>query len=305
LRNVELKPRTRHDIDQQVAKLLDGIGNPEPPLRLSDVRDALSLDLQFYSSAQTGVLAETVHRLRVGVHQVIRRPFLLLDVVKKLNLKALWVPDRKRILIDADEPALKHRWNEAHEVGHSIIPWHEVMLHGDNLRTLKPCCHHAIEAEANYAAGRILFLQDRFTEQMTDSPLDLAAIHQLHKIFGNTITSTLWRAVEQVDTPALAVVSVHPHYPPDDFDASAPCRYFVRSAGFASQFSNITELAIFEFIRSYCNWKKAGPLGEAEAIITDDIGQSHVFFFESFCNRYETLTLAVYRRKHADVFANA
>ncbi len=100
--------------------------------------------------------------MRIGLHQVVKRPVLLLDVVKKLNLKALWLPDRKRILIDGDEPSLKHRWNEAHELGHSIIPWHDVVLHGDNHRTLKPACHHAIEAEANYAAGRMLFLQDRF-----------------------------------------------------------------------------------------------------------------------------------------------
>ena len=33
-----------------------------------------------------------------------------------------------------DEPKLKHRWNEAHEVGHSIIPWHKAYLHGDRAR---------------------------------------------------------------------------------------------------------------------------------------------------------------------------
>jgi Zn-dependent peptidase ImmA (M78 family) len=300
LRNVELKPRTRHDIDQQVAKLLSGIGNPEPPLQLSDVRDALKLDLQFYSSTQTSVLSETVHRFRVGLHQVARRPFLLIDVVKKLSLKALWVPDRKRILIDADEPELKHRWNEAHEVGHSIIPWHEAVLHGDNHRTLKPACHHAIEAEANYAAGRTLFLQDRFTREL---PLDLAVVKALHKAFGNTLTSTLWRAVEHFDGPALGVVSSHPHYPPDDFDFNSPCKYFIRSPAFAAQFSNVTELAVFSAMQNYCTWKKTGPLGESEMVVTDDIGQSHVFFFESFCNRYETLTLAVYRHKHSMVVA--
>lgn len=80
----------------------------------------------------------TTHKMRIGLHQVVKRPLLLVDVVKKLNLKALWLPDRKRILIDSDEPLLKHRWNEAHEIGHSIIPWHEVVLHGDNRRTLKP-----------------------------------------------------------------------------------------------------------------------------------------------------------------------
>jgi len=303
LRNVELNPRIRTDIDQQVAKLLRGLGNPEPPLQLTDVRAALELDLQHYSSSQTGVLAETVHRMRVGFHQVLRRPLLLLDVVKKLSLKALWVPDRKRILIDTDEPLLKHRWNEAHEVGHSIIPWHEAMLHGDNHRTLKPACHHKVEAEANYAAGRTLFLQDRFKQELLDSPLDLTAVKALRKTFGNTITSTLWRAVEQADSPVLGVVSVHPQYPPHDFNLTAPCKYFIRSPAFTAQFSNVTELAAFGVMQTYCNWKKRGPVGEAEVILTDDAGESHVFYFESFCNTYETLTLAAYRRKHVTVVA--
>jgi hypothetical protein len=239
--------------------------------------------------------------MRVGFHQVVRRPLLLVEVVKKLSLKALWVPDRKRILVDADEPTLKHRWNEAHEIGHSIIPWHEAVLHGDNHRTLKLACHHAVEAEANYAAGRTLFLQDRFTRELLDSPLDMAAIKLLHKTFGNTLTSTLWRAVEHLDSPALAVVSVHPHYPPENFDWVSPCRYFIRSPAFVAQFSNITELAVFSVMQTYCTLKKRGPLGEAEVVVTDDIGQSHVFYFESFCNTHETLTLAVYRRKHAMV----
>ena len=47
MQNIELQPRTRSDIDQQIEKLLRGIGNPEPPLRLANLRTALQLDLQF------------------------------------------------------------------------------------------------------------------------------------------------------------------------------------------------------------------------------------------------------------------
>jgi len=240
LRNIELKPRTRSDIDQQVGKL---------------------------------------------------------------NLKALWVPDRKRILIDGDEPPLKHRWNEAHEIGHSIIPWHEIVLHGDNHRTLKPACHHAVEAEANYAAGRTLFLQDRFQRELLDSPIYLDSIKRLHKTFGNTITSTLWRAIEHMGSPALGVV--HPHYLPENFAWVSPCRYFIRSPAFAAQFSTFTGLDAFTMMQSYCTWKRREPLGEAELVIDDDSGQSYIFFFESFCNTYDTLTLATYRRQHAMVVGYA
>lgn len=115
------------------------------------------------------------------------------------------------------------------------------------------------------------------------------------------MTSTLWRAVEHATIPALGVVSVHPHYPPDNFDWVSPCRYFIRSPGFAAQFTKVTELQAFQAMQVYCSWKKRGPLGESEIIVTDDIGQRHVFFFESFSNSYETLTLAVHQRQHVAV----
>lgn len=117
-----LDERTAADIDGPIARMLRELGQPEPPLRLELVRDILKLDRQFYSSTDDSVLRETVHRLRVGTQQVIRRPSLLLDVVRKRELRALWVPDRRRILIDEELPSSKHRWGEAHEIGHSLIP---------------------------------------------------------------------------------------------------------------------------------------------------------------------------------------
>jgi hypothetical protein len=299
MRNIELKPRIKGDIDSQVQRLLNALDNPDPPLRLADVRTALELDLQYYSSQQTGVLAEMSHRLRVGIHQVIRRPMLLVEVVRKLNLKALWIPDRKRILIDTDEPQLKHRWNEAHEIGHSITPWHEMCLHGDNQRTLTLACHHAVEAEANYAAGRLLFLQDRFATELLDSAIDMSAIRRLKKTYGNSMTTTLWRAVEHAPFPALGVVSVHPHYVPDNFDWVSPCKYFIRSPRFAQQFSAISETQTFRLLRTYCGWQTKGPLGGAEVILKDDNGAEHVFYAESFNNTYETLTIIGHRKRRA------
>jgi hypothetical protein len=125
LQNKHLDERTARDIDSKVRKVLRDLGNPKPPLRLEYVRDVLELDRAYYSSTDDGVLHETVHRLKMAGKQVIRRPRLLLEVVKKLELKALWVPDRNRILIDAELPSAKQRWGEAHEIGHSLLPWHE------------------------------------------------------------------------------------------------------------------------------------------------------------------------------------
>jgi hypothetical protein len=82
---------------------------------------------------------------------------VLLDAVKQLDIKALWIPDRKRILIDRDLPTAKQGWGEAHEVGHSILPWHNLALHGDKKQTLSPTCEFQVESDANFTAGRCAF----------------------------------------------------------------------------------------------------------------------------------------------------
>jgi len=304
LRNLFLKDRTARDIDQQVGKILRDLGSPEPPLKIDDVRELLRLDRQYYSSSDDGVLREVAHRLKVAGKQIIRRPTLLLDVVRKMDLKALYLPDSKRILIDQDLPAVKQRWGEAHEIGHDIIPWHQGLMLGDTKATLRPACHAQLEAEANYAAGRLLYLQDGFREHLGEQP-DLAGIRELAKAFGNSITTALWRVVEYLDIPAIGAVTDHPHRPGDEFDPAKPCRYFIRSRRFEAEFGRIDEQAIFAVLGEYCADKRGGPLGAAEVILSDDRGEEHVFYFETFYNRYEALTLGVYRGKRKRVIRSA
>lgn len=304
MRNLQLSEKTARDIDQQVTKVLRGLGNPTPPLRLADVRELLRLDLMYYSSPEDGFLAESISRVRIAARQVIRRPALLGEAIRKLKLKALWIPDRKRILVDATEPLLKHRWYEAHEIGHSIIEWHKDFLHGDRQRTLSPTCHHRIEGEANYAAGRLLFLQNAFHNELRDhSQIDLQVVQRLSKRFGNTITSTLWRTVEHLDVPAFGMVSTHPNHPPADFDWSRPCRYFIRSPLFAERFARFHEGDAMRSAQTYCSYKHKGPLGAADVVLVDNWGDEHVFAFESFNFTHDTLTLAVHRRSRAPSIA--
>jgi hypothetical protein len=238
---------------------------------------------------------------------------LLLDAIKKLSLQALYVPDRRRILLDANVPVLKHRWNEAHEVIHSLLPWHEDVMHGDNRHTLLPVCEEQAEAEANYGAGRMLFLRDRFGAQALDLPLNIASLQALKKDFGNTLSSTLWRFVETagIQRPLVGMITCHPHqrHRPSDFDSAKPCRHCIQSSSFATRFSRIGEQQLFTAVSSYCGAQRGGPLGAAELILVDDNGDEHVFAFETFFIRYkaplmgEALTLGVYARPHARIVA--
>jgi hypothetical protein len=298
-KNIALLPKTKLDIDKRVDRVLRGLGNPEPPLRLEDVRELLKLDLKFYTADDPSLAREAISRIRVGTIQVFKRPALIAEAIRTFSLKALYLPDRRRILLDGSIPKLKHRWNEAHEVGHSLLPWHEEMMHGDNDQTLSKGCMEHIEAEANFAAGRMLFLQNRFDEEVLSSALSIASITRLRDRFGNTLSSTLWRFVESIGgiAPVVGMITCHPHAMrrPADFNPLAPCKHFIQSSAFHRQFSKLTEIELFNSVAGYCGPQRGGLLGEGELILSDDNGLRHRFHFETFFNRYDALTLGVYQ----------
>lgn len=186
-------------------------------------------------------------------------------------------------------------------------------MHGDNKHTLLPDCHEQVEAEANYGAGRLLFLRDRFIIEARDLPITINSVQSLHRGFGNTISSTLWRFVESVgvERPMIGMISCHPHASrrPNDFDPAKPCRHCIQSSGFAARFSKITERELFAAVASYCGAQMGGPLGMIDLIITDDNGDEHIFTFESFFIKYkspavgEALTLGFYKRPNVRIVA--
>lgn len=297
-KNQILKTKVATDIDNYVERVIRGLGNPEPPLDLRLVRELLKLDRGYYSARDPGLLQETVSKLRIAGKQVMLRPTLLIEAVRKLDIRALYIPDQKRILLDKDQPKLKHRWNEAHEVGHSLIPWHEGAMLGDNDTTLIPACHDKLESEANFAAGRLLFLRERFTDEALDHAPSIDSVKTLKGVFGNTYTTTFWRCIETwgKDTPIVGLITGHPH--PNrrdaDFNPKNPCKHFIQSPAFERQFSQICQVEVFNQIASYCSQAGGGPLGTTEIILTNDNTEDHVFYFETFYNRYNALTIGLH-----------
>ena len=296
MKNVPIDLHAARDIQEQVDKVLRGLGNPEPPLDLREVRELLNLDRQFYSSTNTSALREKVSKLKIGAKQLVKRPSLLLDVVRKADLRALWLPDRNRILINEDIPDLKKRWAEAHEVAHSITPWHAHFLLGDDGETLRSTCHEKLEHEANFGSGQLLFLQRRFVEETQDLPHTLKSVQSLNKTFGNTLTSTLWRLVEEGHRGEciFGVVSGHPKCQKEDFEPTAPCQYFIESPSFREQFGNVTQVEAFRSIQGYSSWNKGGPLGEGDVDFVARNGERHRFHLETFYNGYDALTLGIH-----------
>lgn len=293
-KNLLLDGRTARDIQDRVSRIHRDLDYGGGKVELREVRSLLKLDLAYYSADDESLVGQVVHKLKIGAKQVIQRPTLLLEAVRKLDLKALFVPDRKQILLDTTLPELKKRWSEGHEVLHSVLPWHSDYMLGDTKATLTPSCHEQIEAEANYGAGRLLFPIRHFEELCRGEALNIRRIKEIAEHFGNTITSTLWRCVEFDSRPCFGVIGAHPHRPTE---GQPPIEHLIQSPTFAQMFSCFSENDATSLIRSYCGFQRAGPLGKAEVIVRDDAGREHLFVAETFCNQHHTLTLGQHLRQ--------
>jgi hypothetical protein len=174
------------------------------------------------------------------------------------------------------------------------------MMLGDTEQTLTPTCHAIMEAEANYAAGQLLFLAEKFRTDACDSQPSLQHVRQLSERFGNTMTSTLWRFIEQGHNgrPMVALVTGHPHPAKrkSDFDPLNPCRYCVQSPAFAQRFGGLGEVDLFRVVTGYAGAQRGGSLGAREVLLSDAASERHLFRFETFFNGHEALTLGHWLR---------
>ena len=169
---------------------------------------------------------------------------------------------------------------------------------GDNSLTLTPACQEEVEAQANFAAGRLLFLRERFAEEARSLDTSIESVRALKETFGNTLSTTLYRVVESLgaDQPLVGMISGHPHPTrrDKDFDPSSPCRHLIQSPAFRRHFWEIAEVQLFQEVSGYCGAQGGGPLGEAELVLVDGNGDRHRFHFETYFNRYDALTLGKY-----------
>lgn len=297
MRNKPIPALVAKDIEAQVKKVLRGLGNPEPPLYLDDVRELLSIDRHYFSSADTGMFRQFVSDVRIAAKRVAQDPMRLFEVMRTWELRGLWLPESRQILIDEETPDAKHRWVEAHEIIHGITPWHANYLLGDDWETLRPSFHVELEGEANFGAGQLLFLQKKFRERALSRAASLDHVRELADEFENSMTSTLWRFVEEVHQglPIVGIVSPHPGKK-RSATAGAPRFHIIESPAFRKQFSGVSDTELLTAVKSYCWRARGGPLGEAEKVFTDANGDRHVFHMKSFSNSHDVLTLAVYLR---------
>jgi hypothetical protein len=88
-------------------------------------------------------------------------------------LGALWFEERT-IFLEQQQPAVRRRFTEAHELMHAMCPWHEAVLREDTGDELFKATVDRIEAEANLGAGMLLFQGRRFAERAGGEPPSLS-----------------------------------------------------------------------------------------------------------------------------------
>lgn len=291
--------KTSQDIERRVARIHRDIGYRDGAVSLADVRDVLKLDLRYYTADSTDVLDEMAHRLKLGAKRVAQDPAVLLEVIRKFDLRAIYLPNKKRILIDESIHPLKKRWSEGHEIAHSVLPWHKEFMFGDDKHTQSPAHHEEIESEANFGCAKLLFPTSHFAVMAADCAPNFNDIGRLAGHFGNTITTTLWRYAENAPVPAFGLISQHPHHPETEEPVIGA---FVRSPRFIQEFATVSGGDIFTQVCTYCSARKAGPLGSREIPLVDTNGQGHLFQLESFSNRYSVLTIGWYSRSVSYAF---
>lgn len=157
----------------------------------------------------------------------------LVEIVNKVRLKAVLLFDERRICIDNDLPKIKHPWASCHETGHRILSWHKPFFFGDTAESLDPAYQADLEDEANYAAGRLLFLGDRFTRDARDVPATVEGVKLLAKRYAASLTTTLRRYVEQGPDIAMAMLVSTPSWGQQPSDQPYRWRHFVPSPQFA------------------------------------------------------------------------
>ena len=304
---VEVGEYEKREIDGQIARILRDLGNPPPPLKLTDVRNLLKIDLGYYKSTDPSFLQEITHRFTLLARRTI--PDIgkhLATALSKSKLNAFWIPAVQRILLDETVPQPKHRWIESHEISHSITEWHKEFLLGDNRFTVDPLCHATIEAEANYGAGRLLFMADMFAKEARDLPANFDSVMTLAKRYENSIVSTFWRLIESRDPDhaVFGMVSNHPIFPEiGAHDGAEAWRYFIRSPAFRTQFPNVTPEQAFTLIASRCTTRKKGPLFHTAELIENAIGEKWEFNVECFSTTHAVLTLGIAHSKRNAVIA--
>ena len=133
-------------------------------------------------------------------------PAALVERPARPLLGALWFEPRE-VFVDLSQPAPRRRFTDAHEAMHALCPWHEAALLQDTEAELSHDATEAIEAEANFGAGLLIFQGRRFADRIADAPADMATVAELAAEHGASRQATLHHFAQHHTRP-VALLSI-------------------------------------------------------------------------------------------------
>lgn len=281
---------TRKEIRRITTATLRDAGLTEPPLSVEQLLEHVNLYRDYYDLSDAGFLDHAKHKLQIHGRRLV-------DVLNKVRLRAVLLFDESRICIDNDLPKIKHPWASCHETGHRILAWHKPFFFADTAETLDPAYQADLEEEANYAAARLLFLDDRFTRDAREIEPTVAGLKRLAKRYGTSLTTTLRRYVEQGPDIAMAMLVSTPSWSPQPSDQEHRWRHFVQSRQFDRVFPGMSADALLQLVDRHAQYRRGGTVAEFTLGLLDVRNERHEFRAWSFNNQYYLLTLIVEGRR--------
>jgi hypothetical protein len=187
--------------------------------------------------------------------------------------------DDRTIYVSEDQSPVRRRFTEAHELAHALCPWHEAVLRVDTEDELFRPTRSAIEREANFGAGLLIFQGRRLGEAPSiETALALA------KEYCASTHATLHHMVEGHAAPAaLLVVGRFPQR-----DGSLPVWRSVESRAWGIRLPQAVRLGspLFELVQA------SRGCGLARASIRLP-GVQRALAAESYYNRHAFLVLVL------------
>lgn len=196
------------------------------------------------------------------------------------------------VYIPKGVPAPRELFVKAHELGHEVIPWHQVdPTYTDDDVSLRPDTQDLFEREASFFAAEVIFQGKRFTHQSRDYRPSLDAVFTLAEEYGASRHSTLRRFVEEHDEPLAAVPYWPSQYTVDEYGNPLLRKgNLVASLSFCDKYATIQ---LPEVIRTGHSWVAARDLSQScEGHIRLDYGGgSGTFEWYTWWNQYSLLVL--------------
>jgi hypothetical protein len=249
--------------------------------------DHLALHRDYYDLTNPGFLDRAKHRLRVNGRKLV-------EVIRKVCLQAVLLPDEGRIVVDESLPQIKREWPVVHEIGHRVMVWHHPFFYGETAQTLQPDWQEELEAEANYAAGELLFCGRVFREEARDTHPEWSNIESLRKRYGNkSYVATLRRYVEHGPDLAMAMLVSTPPWMEPPADQISRCRHFVPSPRFAATFPGDRAASLMGKVNSQAIHKRGGKVADFTCGLVSGEGKVHEMRVEAFFNTHYLVTLFV------------